>query len=419
MAVEKSTAILVVGGGISGITAAVEAAEVGREVFLVEKRPYLGGRVTQLNRYFPKLCPPNCGLEINFQRIKRNPNLTLYTMAEVTSISGEAGNYNVTVEIAPRYVNEKCTGCGLCVEAAKTEIPDEYNFGMKKVKAAYLPQEFAMPMCYVIDPSVIGTEEANEIKASCPYDAVDLEMQPKTETLNVGAIIWATGWKPYDANNLENLAFGAAKNVVTNMMFERLASASGPTGGKLLRPSDGKEISNIAFVQCAGSRDENNLAFCSYICCLASLKHTTYIREQYPDAEVTIFYIDIRALGKYESFFQKIEKDPKVKFVKGKVAKIVEDPETGDVILEAEDIFQGGKTQEKFEMAVLATGMEPSASDGAPSGISADDSGFVAGGDNGAGIFSAGCAKKPLDVASSVQDATAAAMKAIQATVRR
>jgi quinone-modifying oxidoreductase, subunit QmoA len=422
MADEKglTQSILVVGGGISGLTTAVEAAEAGRDVFIVEKRPYLGGRVAQLNQYFPKLCPPTCGLEINFRRMRQNPRIKFFTMAEVEKISGEEGNFDVAVRLNPRYVNENCTACGACAEAVTTEIPNEFNYGMDKVRAAYLPHQFAFPMRYVIAPQIVGTEEGAKAKAACKYDAVELEMKAQTINLKVGAVVYATGWKPYDASKIDNLGFGKVKNVVTNVMMERLAAANGPTAGKILRPSDGKPVGRIAFAQCAGSRDENHLPFCSYICCLASLKQATYIREQNPESKVTIFYIDIRALGRYEDFYTKVAADQNVTLIKGKVAKVTEDPATGDVIVEAEDIYGSSKSRVQVDLLVLATGMEPTtATEKVPGEVRYDESGFVLTDQSKAGIYATGCARKPLDVATANRDATAAALKAMQSTVRR
>lgn len=410
--------ILVVGGGISGLTTAVEAAEAGRDVFIVEKRPYLGGRVAQLNQYFPKLCPPTCGLEINFRRIRQNPRIKSFTMAEVESISGEEGNFDVSIKLNPRYVNENCTACGACGEVVTTEIPNDYNYNMDKIKAAYLPHDMAYPMRYVIAPEIIGTDEATKAKEACKYDAVDLDMKPESVSLKVASIVWATGWNPYDATKIENLGFGKVPNVITNVMMERLAAFDGPTQGKIVRPADGKPVESVAFVQCAGSRDENYMAFCSYICCLASLKQTTYIREQLPDAKVTIFYIDIRALGKYEDFYTTVAADDSVTLIKGKVAKVEADPAGDKILVEAEDIYSGSKSQAKVDLVVLATGMEPStATDKLPTDVAYDESGFVI--SEKPGVYAAGCTRKPLDVATANRDATAAALKAIQSTVRR
>ncbi len=421
MADEKTGApvsgtILVVGGGISGITTALEAAEVGYEVFIVEKNPYLGGRVAQLNKYFPKLCPPTCGLEINFQRIKNNKNIKWFTLTEVEKISGGAGNYDVTLKTNPRYVNNNCTCCGKCAEVCDVEIPNEFNFGMDRRKAAYLPHEMAFPQRYVLDQSIIGKPTAQKCKDSCAYNAIDLDDKARTFDIKAASIVWATGWNPYDAKKMDNLSFGKVQNVITNMMMERLAAVNGPTKGKIVRPSDGKQVNNIAFVQCAGSRDDNHLPFCSYICCLASLKQTTYIREANPKSKATIFYIDLRTPGRYEKFYKKVKADTNVSFVKGKVAKIEEDTETKDVIVTVEDTLSGKKIHERFDMVVLATGMEPStATSKVPGNAKYDENNFVISDE----ILSTGCVKKPSDVMSSGQTATGTALKAIQTLVRR
>jgi quinone-modifying oxidoreductase subunit QmoA len=412
---------MVVGGGISGLTTALEAAEVGYEVFLVEKNPYLGGRVAQLNQYFPKLCPPTCGLEINFKRIKDNPRIKVLTMAEVEKVEGGPGNYTIAVKVKPRYVNENCTGCGACTDACRTEIASEFDFGMKQIKGAYLPFAMAFPARYVIDPRIVGTEDGQRAKAACKYDAVDLEMQPKTLNLNVGAVVWATGWVPYDAKKMDNLGFGKHKNIITNMMMERLAAPNGPTLGKVTRPSDGKAPASIAFVQCAGSRDENYLPYCSYICCMASLKQATYVRAQYPEAKIYIFYIDLRAPGyRYEKFYEAIKKDPNVFFIKGKVAEVSEDKATGNITVVAENAVTGEKIQQAVEMVVLATGMQPTAAvNKLPGAVKTTPDGFILNDYAAGGMFAAGCANKPADVVSSNQNATGMALKAIQTLVRR
>ncbi|NOY69994.1 MAG: CoB--CoM heterodisulfide reductase iron-sulfur subunit A family protein [Deltaproteobacteria bacterium] len=415
-----SGSIMVVGGGISGLTTALEAAEVGYEVFIVEKNPSLGGRVAQLNKYFPKLCPPTCGLEINYRRIKDNPNIKVFTLTEVEKVDGGPGNYNVSIRINPRYVNENCTCCGECEKACQSEIVNEFNFGLNKRKGAYLPHAMAFPSRYLISPQIIGTSDAELCKEACPYDAVDLEMQPKTLDLNVGAIVWATGWEPYDASKIDNLRFGMHPNIITNMMLERMAANNGPTGGKIERPSDGKALQSVAFVQCAGSRDENHLPYCSYICCMASLKHATYIREQYPDAMIYIFYIDLRAPGyRYERFYNKIKEDEKVIFIKGKVAEVEDAPDDGVTVV-AENAVTGEKIRQTVDMAVLATGMQPTAAaTRLPADLTYTDDGFIVNDFEKGGMFAAGCANKPADVVTSNQNATGMALKAIQTLVRR
>ncbi len=412
--------ILVVGGGMSGLTAALEAAEAGYEVVLLEKNPYLGGRVAQMYHYFPKLCPPNCGLEINFRRMKQNPRIRFFTMAELAGISGQEGDYDVTVKVSPRYVNEKCTCCGKCAEVCETEIDNPFNYGMDKIKAAYLPHEFAFPMRYVLDSSIVGTEEGKKCQEACEYGAIDLDMEASTFDLKVGSIVWAGGWTPFDAAKIEYYGFGEYKNVITNVMMERLASPNGPTGGKILRPSDGKEVKNVAFIQCAGSRDENYLPYCSGICCLASLKHATYLREQYPDCDITIFFIDIRALDRLEDFYTKVQEDEKITFIKSKIANITEDEESLDLLVEGENTRTGEQIKMSFDLVVLATGMVPNKMDIEPTPeVSYDEYGFLSNDPEKAGIYGAGCVRRPTDVASCVQDATAAALKAIQSIARR
>ncbi len=198
----RSQIILVVGGGIAGITAALEAAETGAEVVLLERGPTLGGRVAQLSRYFPKLCHPACGLEINYQRIRRNRHIRIHTMATVDDVSGTKGDFRVTVRTTPRYVNANCTACGDCAAATEMEVANPFNYGLDKVRAAYLPHEHAFPLRYVIAPQAIGTPEADKIKAACKYDAVDLDETEQTFEIAAGAIIWATGWQPYDASRI-------------------------------------------------------------------------------------------------------------------------------------------------------------------------------------------------------------------------
>lgn len=416
MAENKS--VLVVGGGISGISVAVEAAEVGYQVHLVERNPYLGGRVAQLNKYFPKLCPPYCGLEINFRRIRPNPDIDVMTMSEVVKVEGNPGNFTVTVKTSPRYVNGNCTGCNKCAEACPAERSNDFNYGMDKTKAAYLPHVMSFPMRYVIDKSACTGGCGQACKDACKYDAVELDMQAETKTLKVGSIVYATGWKPYDTGKLSLLGEGKLKNVVSNVMMERLASPGGPTAGKILRPSDGKEVKNIGFVQCAGSRDENHLSQCSTICCMASIKQAFYVRDQYPDSKAEIFYIDLRTPGRYEKFLNRAEADENITFTKGKVAQVSEDPATGDVTVTLEDVFGGGKKHVTLDMLVLATGMEPELRGTAGSAAALSEEGFAVAELQKPGIFATGVAKAPVDVMTSIQDASGAALRAIQAIVR-
>ncbi len=418
--VATNQTILVVGGGISGMTAALEAAECGKDVVLVEKNPSLGGRVSQLYKYFPKLCHPTCGLEINLKRLKAQKRIRVLTLAEVGAISGTPGDYTATLKLKPRYVNDNCTACGECAKAVSAEIANPFNYGMDKTKAAYLPFSMAYPQRYVLDASIIGTPDADKAKAACKYNAIDLDMQEADLTLKVGAVIWATGWKPYDAARIQPYGYDRYKNVITSVEFERMLDPFGPTGGKLVRPSDGKEAKDVAFIQCAGSRDRNHLKHCSRICCMASLKQSTYVGEKFGDAgKASIYYIDIRAIDRLEDFYKRVQADPKVKFIKSKVANITEDQASGDPILHGVDTEGYHRYDNKHDLVVLAVGMEPSV-DAAKimPGVAADASGFIDINATSEAVFGAGCASNALDVNRAVQSATAAALRAIQVVNR-
>ncbi len=414
----ESKNILVVGGGISGITAAVEAAEVGHEVVLLERGPYLGGRVVRMYQYFPKLCPPTCGMEINYKRIKNNPRIKLMTMAEVASVEGEPGDYKVKIRQRPRYVTGKQPLSKEHLEAVKSEVPDDYQWGMATRKALALPHNMAFPYMYVLDKQALTQDEVESLKNIEPKNAIDLEQEEQEIDLDAGAIVLATGWKPFDASRMPDLMYGEHPNVINNVQMERLAALNGPTGGKILRPSDSKEPKSVAFIQCVGSRDENHLPYCSGVCCMASLKQARYVRNTLPEADVSIFYIDIRTLGRLEKFYYDLLEDEKISFIKGKVPKISRG-EDDRPVLHVEEMLKGMKMERPFDMAVLATGVVPSTADEKLPGaqVSYDENGFVVDGP-GAGIIGAGNVKRPLDVSSSVKDATAAALKAIQ-VVRR
>jgi len=408
--------ILVVGGGISGLTAALEAAETGKQVVLVEKRPYVGGRVTQLYKYFPKLCFPTCGLEINQRRAKMNPNLRIITLAEVTGLQGEVGNYTASVKISPRYVNEHCTACGECAKAVSGEFDDEFNYDLGKRKGAYLPHPMAHPQRYVLDPAIIGTDDAQKAKEACKYNAINLDMQEETIEFKAGAVIWATGWKPYDANKIQPYGYDRIANVITSVEFERLADPNGPTGGKLLRPSDGREAKSVAFIQCAGSRDRNHLLHCSRICCMASLKQATYPAD---DVDITLYYIDIRAIDRFEDFYQKVKAKENVKFVKSKVASIVENKANGNPTLHGVDTEGYHRYANEHDLVVLAVGMEPSVNKtDFPVEIVVNEEGFIEPAPENGGVFAAGCSSDALDVNRAVQHATGAALRAIQVVNR-
>lgn len=401
---EKSD-VLVVGGGIAGLTCAIETSEVGRKVVLVERNPYLGGRVVQMNKYFPKLCPPICGLEINLRRIRNNHNIEILTLSQVEKVSGKKGDYEVTIRQAPRFVNDNCTACGECEKVCPVERSNDFNYGLSNTKAVYLSHSMAYPMHYVIDAD--ACDKCGACVEACKYAAIDLNMEAKTQTIRVSSIVIATGWKPYDASRIDNLKYGFYKDIVTNVQFERMAAPNGPTNGKILRPSDNKEPESVVFVQCAGSRDENHLPYCSSVCCLASMKQATYIREQNPNAKVYIFYIDIRTPGRYEDFYIKISQDKNVTFIKGKAADITRN-EGGGLVVCAEDILSAKLTSQEADLVVLACGMVPEGGKNLP--IDIDAYGFMIPGD----LYPVGLAKRPMEVSGTTQDATATALLAIQ-----
>jgi quinone-modifying oxidoreductase, subunit QmoA len=407
----QAGAILVVGGGMAGITAAIESAELGREVFLVERSPSLGGRVAGMKHYFPKLCPPYCGLEINYRRIKENPSITVLTSAEVVAITGARGDFAVTVTVRPRFVRDEARDPVGPYAALDRTVANAFDYGLSKRRAVQVPHELAFPYRAVVDEAALLDPALKEQVASLP--GVDLTQQPQTLTLRVGTIIWATGWHPYDAAAIGYLKYAEYADVVTSLELERLAAPNGPTAGALTRPSDGRPARRVAFVQCAGSRDARHLPYCSAVCCMASLKQATYVRAADPEAEVWIFYIDIRA-NKYESFYRKVQGDPKVHFIKGKPGGVERDAASGDLVVLAEDAASGQLARVPVDLVVLATGIVPQTrTEKVPyEGLAYDEHGFLISAPLATGIFAAGCVKRPADVAASVQDATGASLRA-------
>lgn len=415
---ENKAGVLVIGGGISGITTALEAAETGLRVVLIEKSPTLGGRVAGLYQYFPKLCPPTCGLEVNYQRLRRNPNIQIFTNTEVTSVSGEAGAYKATLRTSPTFVNARCVMCDACTQVCPADAPSAFDYGMANTKAIHLPHRMAYPPRYVVEREFCPPECAKCVDA-CTYDAIDLAMKSREFEVETTSLVFATGWKPYDPTRLTQLGYNEHADVISNVMMERLAAPDGPTGGEIRRPSNGEPVQTVVFVQCAGSRDTEHLPYCSSICCLASLKQAHYVREANPDSKVYIFYIDIRTPGKFEGFYSRTKEDPNIVFVKGKVAK-VDSGEDGKVRVEAEDILAGGKVRVDADLVVLATGMEPNLKTEGLAGqiVHLDEDGFAAEHLQQPGIFATGVARSPVDVNSSIQDATGSALKAMQSSLK-
>jgi quinone-modifying oxidoreductase subunit QmoA len=398
---------IVIGGGISGITAAVELAETGKSVILVEKEPYLGGNVSKLNNYFPKLCPPSCGLEINYRRIRSNPRITCYTGAEVDSIDGNEGDFNVNVALAPVMVNDLCTACGKCTEVCPAEQPLEPGYSKAK-KSAYIKSGLPFPAKYTIDPLTCLGEACGKCLEVCDYKAIDLGATASQIQLKAQSVIVSTGWESYDASLIENYSYSESPDVLSNMEFESLLAACSEEGKKLVRPSDGKTPDSIAFVQCAGSRDVNHLPYCSAVCCAASVKHALTLAEAYPEIKSEIFYIDLRLPGRNEKLLNKAEESPAITLTKGKVGRI-EQEELG-ITVEVEDIMAGKKRLETFQMVVLATGMVPSK---VLPDLAVNEAGFLKAIQK-KGIYPASSCKRPMDVSTSVKDATSAALKSMR-----
>jgi quinone-modifying oxidoreductase subunit QmoA len=400
---------LIIGGGIAGITAAVELAEAGQPVVLIEKTNYLGGNVAGFNNYFPKLCPPSCGLEINFSRIRSNPRITYYTGASMRSICGSDGDFRVKIAVEPRLVNNQCTACGLCAEVCPEERPREA--GRKPgEKAAYIPMGLAFPMKYSIDPLVCTREACGKCLEVCEYDAIQLNAVAAEVEIQVGKIIVATGWRLYDPARIENYGYQEAADVVSNLEFEKMLAACTRDHTRLSRPSDGATPRRIAFVQCAGSRDVNHLPYCSAVCCSASLKHALTLESQYPELYTEIFYIDIRLSGRNEKLLKELEAKDRIRLTKGKVGKIWQQYPGKQLALEVEDMGQGLRRKDHFDMVVLAMGLTPNHVE---ADLKVNEYGFYLSRQE-PGIVPAATCKRPMDVSSAVKDATASAIKALQ-----
>jgi quinone-modifying oxidoreductase subunit QmoA len=355
-------------------------------------------------------------MEINIRRLERNPRVKVMTSSRVSGAEQTGAGWKVTVTTEPAFVNGSCTACGDCTAACTTEVDDAFNLGMGKVKAIRLPHLNAWPKRFVFDRAAVGDDEANAIAAACSYGAVDLQAAATTETFEVAAVIVATGWKPYALANLDDLGANLP-DVIANVEMERLAAPGGPTGGKILRPSNNEAPAKVAFVQCAGSRDVNHLSYCSGVCCLASLKQAQYVKAQYPDAEVTMYYIDRRAPGRNEDVLLKVTEMEGVKLVKGKVGRI--EANGGGLRLHVEDVENEKILEAEADLVVLATGMQPNAVDDDLAIFTRKDGdGFVLD-DIESRVTVAGVARRPEDVAASVRDATGAAARALVAAGRR
>ncbi len=421
---------LVVGGGVTGITAALEIANSGKHVYLVERSSTLGGHMAQLDKTFPTLDCSACILTPKMVLAGANPNITLLTWSEVTKVEGYIGNFTVTIKKKPRYVNtELCTGCGVCTEKCPKKVVDQdFDAGLGYRKSVYTAFPQAVPKYPVIDTESCTYFLKGTCKACqkfCPTGAIDFEQQDEYMTVPVGNIILATGYDTFDARRIPQYGYGRLANVFTSMEFERLSNAAGPTGGKIVL-RDGKTTpKSVGIVHCVGSRDKNYNGYCSAICCMQSLKFAHVVEER-TGAEVYEFYIDMRTPGKsYDEFYQR-NLEEGTRFVRGRVSEVTDAArlpgEEGKLIIQVEDTLIGKQRRIPVDMVVLSTGLEPKADAkevGKLFGISCSVDGFfierhvkldpVA--TMTEGVFIAGAAVGPKDIPASVAQGSAVAAR--------
>jgi heterodisulfide reductase subunit A len=423
--------VLIAGGGIAGIHAALTIANAGKRVYLVERGATIGGHMAQFDKTFPTLDCAACILTPKMTAVRSHRNITLWTMSEVSKVEGYVGNYRVTVRRRPRYVREDlCTGCQECIDACVFEhgkVSDEFNAGLSKRKPVYMPFPQAVPQVVAIDPEACIEFKTGKCKKTCieacgERGAINLHQREIEETVDVGALILATGFKTFDPRRIPYYGYGEYPNVYTALEVERLVNAAGPTAGEVLL-RDGRKPRTIGIVHCVGSRDENTNRWCSRVCCMYSLKLAHLLKEK-TGAEIYSFYIDIRAPGKaFEEFYNRVAEEGVI-FVRGRVADIYPEDHTGRLIMQAEDTLVGGIRKLPVDMVVLAAGLEPGggadevrrlfnitcARDGfflerhpklAPVSTFTD------------GIFLAGCCQGPKDIPDTVAQAGAAAAEAL------
>lgn len=413
---------LVIGGGITGIQAALDLAEERFDVYLVEKNPSLGGHMAQLDKTFPTMDCSLCILAPKMSAIAHHPKIHVFANSEIKQVSGYVGNFKVKIAVKPRYVLGKlCNGCGECAKACPIEIPNEFDENLGPRKAIYIPFPQAVPLIYTIDiDHCIKCYKCVEV---CGPQAVDFAQMPEEIEIEVGTIIVAAGFDPFDPSVKEEYGYGIYENVITGIELERILSPSGPSGGKVVRPSDGKTPRRIAFVQCVGSRDKKTNPYCSRVCCMYATKQALLLKEKVPDADVSIFYIDLRAFGKgYEEFYERAQTEG-VRYIRGRVAEIIEDPKSNNLILRAEDTMVGDLLDAEADMAVLSNGLIPSTGTSSLCrilNISTSPDGFFKEAHPKLrpmdtlveGIYLAGVAQGPKDIPDCVAQASGAAQKA-------
>ena len=420
--------VLVIGAGIAGIQAALDIAEAGHKVFLVEKRPYIGGHMIQLSVTFPTLDCSQCILTPKMVQVDQDENIELFVNSEVESIDGAVGNFKVKIKRKAQYINpDICTGCGDCVDTCPVLVPDEYEEGLSYRKAVYMSFPQVIPYTYTLDiDSCLGLDPiaCGKCKEACKENAINYDLRDEIIEKNVGAVIVATGYDQYSMENIGEYGYGKYPDVVSGLQFERLIFAVGPSGGKMLRPSDGKPVKEIAFIQCAGSRDpERHLSHCSKICCMYTAKQAKMFKTKVPDGQAYIYYIDTRAAGKdYEEFLQKAQSDQRLIYIRGKVSRIYK--ENDKMAISAFDTLSGKKIDAKVDMVVLALGLVPSfgtAELARKFNLSVGTSGFLSEAHPklrpvesvNSGFFLAGTCLGPKDIPETVAQASGAASKAL------
>jgi heterodisulfide reductase subunit A len=351
---------MVVGGGIAGMNAALDLAEMGFKVYLIEKGESIGGHMAALDKTFPTLDCSICIEGPKMVDVGRHPNIEIISNADLLKVDGYVGNFKVKIRKNPRYVlADKCTGCGECKDACPIEFPNEWDMNLGTRKAISVPFDQAVPLIYTLNKDYcIECYKCVDICGA--REAINFEQQPEEVEIEVGAIIVSTGYDVYLPYDMPLLGYGKYPNVITSMEFERLILAAGPTGGKVIRASDGKKPHIIAFIQCVGSRDKNKYPYCSNYCCMYTLKHVVQLKEKYKeDIEAYVFYIDIRSPGKgYEEFYDRA-REGGVNFIRGRVSRIEEDPKTHNLVLHSEDANLGVPIEVEAEMVVLATASIP------------------------------------------------------------
>jgi heterodisulfide reductase subunit A len=418
---------LVIGGGVAGIQAALDLADTGYKVYLVEKSPSIGGKMAQLDKTFPTMDCSICILAPKMSDVGKHPNIELLTNSEVTEVGGYIGNFEVKVLKKPRYITKECTACGDCIDVCPVEVPNEFDVGLTWRKAIYIPFPQGVPARYLIDEkSCIGLGENTcaKCKEVCGPDAINFNEKIEEVELKVGTIIVATGLDVYDPTVLTEYGYIRFPNTITSLEFERLINAGGPTGGRLVRPSDLHIPEKVAFIQCIGSRSQNKgNSYCSNVCCMNTIKDALLIKEHWPDVKIYVFYIDIRAFGKgFEDLFRRA-KEAGVIFIRGLPAEIIEDKKSHNLWLVGENTLEKKIYTVNVGMVVLSVGLKPrDDSDKVQQllRLSKTSDGFFMEAHPKlkpvdtptGGVFLAGCAESPKDIKDSVTQASAAAARA-------